>query len=101
MAAPIMVLGGQSVLWAECGGLCWCRNCKIANKSSFGAFVEILPGVKGMVHISEMDTGRSNLEDFPDGMQIDVKLLEVRQQNPMGLALSPQLCFKARVLLLG
>ncbi|CAL5228653.1 g11822 [Coccomyxa viridis] len=53
------------------------KKCKIANKSSFGAFVEILPGVKGMVHISEMDTGRSNLEDFPDGTEIDVKLLEM------------------------
>ncbi len=62
-----------------------CRKCKIANKSSFGAFVEILPGVKGMVHISEMDTGRSNLEDFPDGTEIDVKLLEVRQQTLSGL----------------
>ena len=40
-----------------------------------------------MVHISEMGTGRVNLEDFPDGSEIDVKLLEVRQQTVHGLAL--------------
>ena len=57
--------------------LCLCRKCKIVNKTTFGAFVEILPGVKGMVHISEMDLGRVDLESFPDGTEIDVKLLEV------------------------
>ena len=57
------------------------------NKSTFGAFVEVLPGVKGMVHISEMDIGRANLDAFPDGTEIDVKILEVRQQqSPHGLA---------------
>ena len=49
--------------------------------ASFGAFVEILPGVNGLVHVSEMDTRRTDLADYAVGMEIDVKLTEVRQQR--------------------
>ncbi|CAN0128249.1 unnamed protein product, partial [Discosporangium mesarthrocarpum] len=34
------------------------RGCPVKNTHNFGVFVEILPGVEGLVHISEMDLKR-------------------------------------------
>jgi len=46
---------------------------------AFGAFVEILPGKEGLLHISEIDYKRiANVEDvLKVGDEIDVKLLEI------------------------
>ena len=38
----------------------------------------MLPGVKGMVHVSQLDIMRSDTEDFPEGTAIDVKVIDVR-----------------------
>jgi len=45
----------------------------------FGAFVEILPGTDGLVHISELDKGRVNkvTDVVKEGDEIDVKVLEI------------------------
>lgn len=45
----------------------------------FGAFVEILPGKQGLLHISEIDHARVNaVEDvLKEGDEIEVKLIEV------------------------
>ena len=45
----------------------------------FGAFVEIMPGKEGLLHISEIDWDRvENVEDvLKSGDKIKVKLLEV------------------------
>lgn len=51
------------------------------NVTTFGAFVEILPGVNGLLHVSEMDTVRTDLSYYKEGMLVDVKLTEVRQQR--------------------
>ena len=50
---------------------------KVAKIASFGAFVEILPGTDGMVHISELDTQRvASVEDVVDvGDEITVKVI--------------------------
>ena len=46
-------------------------------------FVEVLPGVKGMVHVSQLDIMRSDTEDFPEGTAIDVKVIDVRILTPL------------------
>jgi len=45
----------------------------------FGAFVEILPGTDGLVHISELDKGRVNkvTDVVKEGDEIEVKVLEI------------------------
>ncbi|MBQ7617423.1 MAG: 30S ribosomal protein S1 [Desulfovibrio sp.] len=50
----------------------------------FGAFVEILPGIEGMVHISEMAWGRrvNRPEEVVQvGDQVSVKILEINPEN--------------------
>ena len=50
---------------------------KVAKIASFGAFVELLPGTDGMVHISELDTHRvGSVEDVVNvGDEIEVKVI--------------------------
>ena len=50
---------------------------------AFGAFVEILPGKDGLLHISEVDWKRlENLDGIlKEGDQIDVKLIEIEQKT--------------------
>ncbi|MBN1627012.1 MAG: S1 RNA-binding domain-containing protein, partial [Deltaproteobacteria bacterium] len=47
----------------------------------FGAFVELMPGLEGMVHLSEMSWGRTEkAEDiFSVGDPVTVKILEIQQ----------------------
>ena len=52
---------------------------KVKNIAAFGAFVEILPGKEGLLHISEIDHKRiENVEDvLKAGQEIEVKLIEI------------------------
>ena len=52
---------------------------KIKSIVAFGAFVEIMPGKEGLLHISEIDWKRTNaVEDvLKEGEEIDVKLIDV------------------------
>ncbi len=52
---------------------------KVKSIVAFGAFVEILPGKEGLLHISEVDWKRlENLDGIlKEGDEVDVKLLEV------------------------
>jgi hypothetical protein len=51
--------------------------------STFGVFVEILPGVRGLCHISELEVSRSTGTDaWEQGDRIDVKLIEVHAPVP-------------------
>jgi polyribonucleotide nucleotidyltransferase len=54
----------------------------------FGAFVEILPGVDGLVHISQLDTTRvRNVRDIlKEGDQVMVKVLEIDSQGKIRLS---------------
>ncbi len=56
---------------------------KIKNIKDFGAFVEILPGVEGMVHISQLDTKRiNNINDLIKiGDEIKVKVTEIEKDT--------------------
>ncbi|MFN2378875.1 MAG: polyribonucleotide nucleotidyltransferase [Bacteroidales bacterium] len=52
---------------------------KIKSIVAFGAFVEILPGKEGLLHISEIEWRKLNTveEVLKEGEEIDVKLIEV------------------------
>jgi polyribonucleotide nucleotidyltransferase len=54
----------------------------------FGAFVEILPGVEGMVHISELDVKRVNrVEDAVRiGDEVEVKVIEIDEMGRINLS---------------
>ena len=55
---------------------------------SFGAFVEIVPGVEGMVHISQLDVKRTEkVEDVVNvGDEIIVKVLPKDEQGSLNLS---------------
>jgi polyribonucleotide nucleotidyltransferase len=55
---------------------------KVKSILEFGAFVEILPGKEGMVHISELAWSRVNqvTDVLQVGDEIDVKLLEIDEK---------------------
>lgn len=54
----------------------------------FGAFVEILPGKEGLVHISQLDVNR--VEKVGDvvklGDQIEVKLMKIDEEGRLNLS---------------
>ena len=52
---------------------------RVVSILEFGAFVEILPGKEGLLHISEIDWGKTDkVEDVLNvGDEVDVKLLEI------------------------
>ncbi|MCQ2118522.1 MAG: polyribonucleotide nucleotidyltransferase [Bacteroidales bacterium] len=56
---------------------------KIVSILEFGAFVEILPGKEGLLHVSEIAwTKTENVEDvLAVGQEVDVKLLEIDQKT--------------------
>ena len=60
----------------------------VKSTTAFGAFVEILPGVEGLLHISELQHGRTEkTEDVvKKGDVVQVKLLEVDDRGRMKLS---------------
>jgi polyribonucleotide nucleotidyltransferase len=61
---------------------------KVVRVADFGAFVEILPNVDGMVHISQLDTGRvERVEDVVDlGDEITVMVTGIDPQGKIRLS---------------
>ena len=61
---------------------------KVKRIMKFGAFVEILPGIEGMVHISQLDTTRVNkVEDVVNiGDELTVKVIEIDAQGRVNLS---------------
>ncbi|MBC3764493.1 polyribonucleotide nucleotidyltransferase [Neptunicella marina] len=55
----------------------------------FGAFVEVLPGKEGLVHISQIAHERVNkVSDFLEvGQKVDVKVMEIDRQNRVRLSM--------------
>lgn len=55
----------------------------VKNIVTFGAFVEILPGKEGLLHISELEWRRvNNVEDIlKTGDQVDVKLIDIDKKS--------------------
>jgi polyribonucleotide nucleotidyltransferase len=56
---------------------------KVVSVLEFGAFVEILPGKEGLLHISELQWGKTDrVEDIlKEGDEVDVKLLEIDEKT--------------------
>ena len=61
---------------------------KVSRIMNFGAFVEILPGKEGLVHISELaDYHVSKVEDIvQEGDEITVKVIEIDQLGRLNLS---------------
>ena len=61
---------------------------KVVRIADFGAFVEILPGVDGLVHISQLDTERVNkVEDVVNmGDEITVMVTDIDPQGKIRLS---------------
>ncbi|MGM0648122.1 MAG: polyribonucleotide nucleotidyltransferase [Bacteroidota bacterium] len=56
---------------------------KVKNIVAFGAFVEILPGKEGLLHISELEWRRvNNVEDvLKTGQEVEVKLIDIDKKS--------------------
>ncbi|HID98312.1 MAG TPA: S1 RNA-binding domain-containing protein, partial [Thermodesulfobacteriaceae bacterium] len=54
----------------------------------FGAFVEILPGTDGLVHISELDNKhvKKVTDILKEGDEIQVKVLDIDRQGKIRLS---------------
>ncbi|MEW6556254.1 MAG: polyribonucleotide nucleotidyltransferase [Elusimicrobiota bacterium] len=61
---------------------------KVVSTTNFGAFVEILPGKDGLVHISQLNEQRiEKVEDVVNvGDEIWVKVMEIDKQNRINLS---------------
>lgn len=64
------------------------RDCEVKSIHPFGCFVEFLPGLEGLVHISELDMGRVvTAEGFlADRTKIDVKAIGLNDQGKIRLS---------------
>lgn len=58
-------------------------NGKVKRLTSFGAFVEVFPGVEGLVHISQIAHKHINTphEVLKEGQEVQVKVLEVNAEE--------------------
>jgi len=56
---------------------------KVTKLADFGAFVELKPGVEGLVHVSHLAKGRIKhpSECVREGDEIEVKILEVKPEE--------------------
>lgn len=56
--------------------------------TDYGAFVEILPGIEGLMHVSQIDTKRvERVSDyFKVGDKVDVKLLKIEPDGKLDLS---------------
>ena len=58
--------------------------CKVTNLTDYGAFVEIEPGIEGLVHVSEMDWTNKNVHPAKIaqlGDEIEVMILEIDEER--------------------
>jgi polyribonucleotide nucleotidyltransferase len=64
-------------------------NCKVVSILDFGAFVEILPGREGLVHVSEMSHERVNKPSdvVKEGDKVDVKLVAIDDRGRLQLSM--------------
>ena len=64
-------------------------NGKVTRIVDFGAFVEVLPGKEGLVHISQIAHERvAKVSDYlEEGQMVDVKVMEIDRQNRVRLSI--------------
>ncbi|CSC13746.1 polyribonucleotide nucleotidyltransferase [Vibrio cholerae] len=62
---------------------------KVARLADFGAFVTILPGKDGLVHISQIADKRvEKVSDYlTEGQEVQVKVLEIDRQGRVRLSM--------------
>lgn len=63
---------------------------KVTRIADFGAFVEIAPGIEGLIHVSELATGRVNRvrDILKEGQDVTVQILSIdTEQRRIGLSL--------------
>ncbi len=65
---------------------------KVAKIVEYGAFVTILPGKDGLVHISEISSDKSIrinkvTDELSEGDQVKVKVLEIDDRNRIRLSI--------------
>lgn len=65
------------------------NNCRVVNVLDFGAFVEILPGQEGLVHVSEMKEERveSPSDVVSEGDEVTVKLVAIDDRGRLQLSM--------------
>lgn len=64
-------------------------NGKVAKIMDFGAFVTVLPGKDGLLHISQISTERVNsvADHLSEGDEVRVKVIEIDRQGRMRLSM--------------
>ncbi|MBI2007988.1 polyribonucleotide nucleotidyltransferase [Candidatus Saccharibacteria bacterium] len=65
------------------------ENCRVVSVLEFGAFVEILPGKEGLVHVSEMAEERVNKPSdvVKEGDKVSVKLVAIDDRGRLQLSM--------------
>lgn len=65
------------------------KNCKVVSVLDFGAFVEIMPGKEGLVHISELSDERVNkvTDIVKEGDKVTVKLVAIDDRGRLNLSM--------------
>lgn len=65
------------------------KNCRVVSVLDFGAFVEIMPGHEGLVHVSEMKEERVNKPSdvVAEGDRVDVKLVSIDERGRLQLSM--------------
>jgi polyribonucleotide nucleotidyltransferase len=65
------------------------ENCRVVSVLDFGAFVEIMPGHEGLVHVSEMKEERVNKPSdvVAEGDRVDVKLVAIDDRGRLQLSM--------------
>src|SRR5262249_56145136 len=73
--------------WGGCAG-CYPRSTrlfgKVTNIADYGAFVELEPGIEGLVHVSEMDWTNKNIAPtklVTLGDEVEVMVLEIDEDK--------------------
>ena len=58
-------------------------NAKVVKLMTFGAFAEVVPGVDGLIHISQIADHRINKpeDELSEGQQVDVKITEIDMEH--------------------
>ncbi len=65
------------------------ENCRVVSVLDFGAFVEIMPGHEGLVHVSEMSEERVNKPSdvVKEGDRVTVKLVAIDERGRLNLSM--------------
>jgi polyribonucleotide nucleotidyltransferase len=65
------------------------ENCRVVSVLDFGAFVEILPGKEGLVHVSEMSNERVEKPSdvVSEGDHVTVKLVAIDERGRLNLSM--------------